>query len=102
MDVRIGGTTCGTEVASGSGMAIEVANNPKVAMHVGKTRLICLGDDSPSTSIQDFVWKSSDSSLAAVSSYGTITAKKTGKITITGTYKYNPYYKVVIVIDIID
>lgn len=101
MDVRVGGTTCGTEVTSEFGSVIEVSNNPKVTIHVYKTRLICLGEDSPSASIQDFTWKSNNTNIATVSSYGTITAKHTGTVTITGTYKYNTSYKVVIVIEVI-
>lgn len=101
MDVRVGGTTSGTEVSSGKGNAIVVSENPQVTIHSGYTRLICLGDDSPTTSIQDFIWTSIDPNIASVSSFGTITANKTGTVTITGTYKYNPYYKVVISVEVI-
>ena len=101
MDVRVGGTISGTEVTSGSGIVIPVSYNPEVTIHRNKTRLICLGDDSPSTSIQDFAWESSNSSIASVSSFGTITANITGEVIITGTYKYNSYYKVIILVKVV-
>ena len=101
MDVRVGGTISGTEVTSGSGVAIDVSESPYVTMHVDNTRLICLGDDSPSTSIQDFTWISSDTNKATVSAFGTITAKGVGIVVITGEYKYNSYYKVFIEVEVI-
>ena len=97
----MGGTISGTEVTSGSGVAIDVSESPYVTMHVDNTRLICLGDDSPSTSIQDFTWISSDTNKATVSAFGTITAKGVGIVVITGEYKYNSYYKVFIEVEVI-
>lgn len=101
MDVRTGGTISGTEVTSGLGSQIFVSNNPQVTMHKQKTRLICLGEDSPTTSIQDFIWTTSDSTIATVSTFGTVTAHKVGVVTITGVYKYNSNYKVVIEIEVV-
>lgn len=101
MDVRTGGTISGTEVTSNLGEPISVSNSPEVTMHTQKTRLICLGEDSPTTSIQDFIWTTSDSSIATVSTFGTITAHKVGVVTITGVYKYNSNYKVVIEIEVV-
>ncbi|MGI6710372.1 MAG: Ig-like domain-containing protein [Bacilli bacterium] len=103
MDVRIGGTISGTEVTSGLGVPIQVSENPDVSIHVGKTRLICLGEDSPSSSIQDFTWNTSDASVASVSVYGTIIANSasSNKVIITGIYKYNQYFRVYIEIKVI-
>ena len=102
MDVRIGGTVSGTEVTSGLGEQISVSNSPDVTVHINKTRLICLGGDSPTTSIQDFIWESSNTNIATVSIYGTITGRTVGDVTITGVYKYNSYYRVVINLEVIN
>lgn len=103
MDCRTGGTISGTEVTSGLGETIPISNNNSiVTIHKNKTRLICVGSDSPTTSVQDFNWSTSDSSIATVSAYGTIIAKsQLGTITITGIYKYNNYYKIIITIKVI-
>ena len=100
MDVRTGGTSSGSEVTSGLGQPIPVATNPEVTIHTDKTRLICLGDDSPTSSIQDFDWISDKEYIASVSSFGTITAHKVGIVIITGIYKYNPNYLVEIVVEV--
>lgn len=106
MDVRIGGTISGTEVTSGKGNAIPVGVNPEVTIHRGYTRLICLGEDSPTTSVQDFNWEvmrqlPSDTGMVSVSSFGTVTATQEGFVTIKGTYKYNPNYIVYIRVQVI-
>lgn len=101
MDVRVGGTTSGTEVTSGLGDVIPVGVNPEVTIHRGYNRLICLGSDSPSASIQDFTWTSSNTNIATVSAYGTVGGVSSGTVVITGVYKYNQNYMVVIEITII-
>lgn len=105
MDVRIGGTISGTEVKSGKGNAILVATNPEVSIHRGYTRLICLGEDSPTTSVQDFNWQvireTDDTGMVTVSSFGTITGTQEGYVTIKGKYKYNPNYIIYIRIQVI-
>ncbi|MCM1259531.1 MAG: Ig-like domain-containing protein [Prevotella sp.] len=106
MDVRIGGTISGTEVTSGKGQAIPVGINPEVTIHRGYTRLICLGEDSPTTSVQDFEWQvirqlPNDTGMVTVSSFGTITGTQEGFVTIKGTYKYNPNYTIYIRIEVI-
>ena len=105
MDVRIGGTISGTEVTSGKGNAIPVSTNPEVSIHRGYTRLICLGEDSPTTSVQDFNWQvireTDDTGMVTVSSFGTITGTQEGYVTIKGTYKYNPNYTIYIRIQVI-
>lgn len=98
-DVRTGGTIAGTEVTSGKGDAISVASNPDVSIHVTYTRLICLGSDSPNSSVQAFNWTAyreydTDTGMVNVSQYGTITGTTSGWVTIEGTYKYNSRYKV--------
>lgn len=102
MDVRVGGTTSGTEVTTGLGNEIPVSFNPLVTMHISKTRLICLGSDSPTTSIQDFIWSSSDLNIASVSIFGTITSHRVGNVTIYGVYKYNNNFRVSIEINVIN
>lgn len=98
-DVREGGTIAGTEVTNGKGDAISVASNPYVSIHVTYTRLICLGSDSPNSSVQAFNWRAyreydTDTGMVNVSQFGTITGITTGWVTIEGTYKYNSRYKV--------
>lgn len=61
-----------------------------------------MGNDSPSSSIQDFIWVSNTPTIASVSAYGTITANRSGSVTITGTYKYNPNYIVEIYIEVLN
>ena len=69
---------------------------------MGYKWLICFEYNSPTDSIQDFVWTSSDNDIATVSAYGTITAKnKTGVVTITGVYKYNSKFIATIIINLV-
>ncbi len=97
-DVRTGGTISGTEVTSGKGAAISVGYNPYVSIHVTYTRLICLGSDSPNSSVQSFNWRAyregDDTGMVNVSQFGTITGVTSGWVTIEGTYKYNSRYKI--------
>ena len=101
MDVRESGTISGTEVTSGLGSTISVTYNPTVTIHTNKTRLICLGLDSPTSSIQDYTWTSENDYYAQVSSFGTIFANHSGTVTISGINKYNSRYRVSIIITII-
>ena len=101
MDVRVGGTISGTEVTSGKGSAIAVSSSPSVSIHKGYTRLICLGDDSPNSSVQAFTWTAyrehnTDTGMVTVSQFGTITGTTSGWVTVKGVYKYNPNYEVYI------
>lgn len=97
-DVRTGGTISGTEVTSGKGAAISVSYNPYVSIHVTYTRLICLGSDSPNSSVQSFNWRAyreeDDTGMVNVSQFGTITGVTSGWVTVEGTYKYNSRYKI--------
>lgn len=106
MDVRMDGTLTGSEVTSGKGNSIPVDNHPEVTIHIGYTRLICLGADSPNSSIQDFTWtvvqEEKDTGMVTVSSYGTIKGTQAGTITVKGTYKYNPNYQVSIRIQVVN
>ena len=45
--------------------------------------------DSPTTSVQDFIWYSSNEAVVTVSEFGTILAIGEGKAYIYETYKYN-------------
>lgn len=84
----------GTYVSSGLGTAGETD------LKVGYTRLISLASDAPVNVIQNYIWTSSDPSIADISSYGTITANKVGTVVITGVYKYNNRYVAYITITI--
>lgn len=99
-DIREDGTISGTEVTSGLGNVIEVAQFPDVTIHKGYTRLICLGDDSPNSSIQSFTWtayqEEGDNGMVTVSSFGTIQGTVSGWVTVKGVYKYNSNYEVYI------
>lgn len=95
-DKRVLGTPYGTEVSENNG---EIGD---VLIHKGYTRLICFEANSPTDSIQDFVWTSSDEEIATVSAYGTITARnKSGVVTITGVYKYNNTFIATIIIYVV-
>lgn len=104
MDVR-GDGSYGTEVQYNLGNVINVSYLPGVTIHVGYTRLICLGHDSPSSTIQHFNWtldrKEGETGNVTVSQYGTVTATRTGTITIKGTYRYNTRFVVYITITVI-
>ncbi|MBR2138088.1 MAG: leucine-rich repeat protein, partial [Bacilli bacterium] len=100
-DVREGGTTSGTEVTSGLGEKISITEDPCVSIHKGYTRLICLGEDSPNSSVQAFTWTAyrehnTDTGMVTVSQFGTITGTTSGWVTVKGVYKYNPNYEVYI------
>ena len=105
MDVRDGGIV-GTEITSGKGMMIPVSVNPVVTIHVGYNRLICLGDDSPNSSLQSFSWSviNSDGTLppVRVSQYGTITGLSTGTAVIRGIYRYNQRFIIEINITVLN
>lgn len=106
MDVRTEGTISGTEITSGKGEAIPIGVNPEVTIHQGYTRLICLGNDSPSSNIQDYEWtvlqEEGDTGMVTVSSYGTMTGTQEGYVTVKGIYKYNPNYQVSICVQILN
>lgn len=97
-DVRKNGPQCGTDVSENNQTPYDIANYTQTFnLHVGKTKLICLGSDSPSPYLQHFNWVSNDESIG-VSGFGTILGLKiTGReCTVTGTYKYNQRFKVII------
>ncbi len=101
MDVRETSPITGNEVTTGKGYPIPVSTSPTVVIHKSNTRLICLGNDSPSKIIQDFTWTSLDPSVAVVSQYGTITGYHSGETKILGVYKYNPRFKVEIILVVV-
>lgn len=70
-------------------------------IHVGYTRAICFLEGSPTNSIQDFVWSSSNSSIATVTSFGMINGVSSGTVIITGHYKYNSNFTATIEITVI-
>lgn len=99
-DCRESSPYYGTEVSSGKGVP------GGRTIHVGYTRLICFDTSdsnhlSPSGSLQDYIWTSSDNSIATVSSFATITGKSVGTVVITGVYKYNPRFTATITIEVI-
>lgn len=104
MDVRDSGDQ-GTEVTKKNENVIPINVLPDVTVHIGYTRLICLGDDSPTNMIQHFIWSTTndddDTGEATVSQFGTITGKKAGYVTIKGVYKYNRKYVIYISIQVI-
>ena len=59
-------------------------------IHIGNTRLLFLGEDAPIDiydSRLDYIWTSSDPSIATVSKYGTVFARSHGIVTITASIK---------------
>lgn len=101
-DVRNNGPRSGTQVTILQSPQLIVAHyNENIEINVGYTRLICLGNDSPSNIIQNFDWTSSDSNVASVSIYGTVMGLSPGYTTIQGVYKYDNRFKVTISIEVI-
>ena len=101
LDCRANGVSAGTEVTSGKGERIPIDQysvETVFSIHRNHTRLICIGSDSPTSYLQDFLWESSDSSKVYVSSYGTIMGINPtdgdNYVTITGIYKYNSRYRI--------
>lgn len=94
-DMRSDPVLVGTEVSSGRG---EINGT---TIHLGYTRYASLTTDAPSSFIQDYIWESSNTNIAKVSTYGTITAVGVGNVTITCTYKYNSNYIGTLIIQVI-
>lgn len=94
-DSRPDPTHNGTEVSLLGGLPGEKT------IHIGYTRVICFSNGAPSTIIQDYIWQSSDSSIATVDNYGKVRALKSGIVTITCLYKYNNNYIGTIVITVL-
>jgi hypothetical protein len=99
-DKRESSPFAGSEVNSGKGYP------GKKTIHIGYTRLLCFDNSdptqlAPSSSIQDYTWISSNSSIASVSSYGTITANGVGVAEIIGYYKYNSNFTAKIEITVV-
>lgn len=100
LDVRENVSSQGSFVSQYGGLPLNVNNYDGTFMcpiTINTTRLICLGGDSPSPYLQNFVWTSSSNSVI-VSSFGTITAIEQfdSIVTITGVYKYNERFIVTI------
>lgn len=76
----------GTEVRENNGFR---GDN---TIHVGFTRSICIVENGPTNIRQDYIWKSSDSSIATVDQYGIVRGYKPGTVTITCINKANPSY----------
>lgn len=76
----------GTEVTMNNG---DYNNN---IITIGYTRNSYLDNNAPSSSRLDYYWSSSNTNIAKVSSYGTITAKSVGIVVITAIYKANNNY----------
>lgn len=57
---------------------------------------------SPSTASQQLTWKSSNTSVATVSSSGLVTAKKVGKVTVTVSSKRKSSIKKTLTINVVD
>lgn len=69
-------------------------NNKKITLRKGKTKRLKLKNASGKIK-----WKSNKQSVATVSKKGLVKAKKTGKATITATYRNKKYKCVVTVIN---
>jgi len=90
-DTRPGGDQ-GTEVTSGLG------SPGGRTIHIGMTRHMSFTGQVPSPLIQDYIWVSSDPSIATVSQFGTVTAVRPGTVTITSVFRYNQRFSGSIVI----
>lgn len=102
LDVRNNGDSSGTEVDLNGGIKYSIGNHTEIiTIGEGYTRYICLGNDSPSQILQHFVWES-NSECVYVSQFGTILGMKKSDeyCTITGTYKFNSKFKVIINISV--
>lgn len=76
----------GTEVRFNNGIRGEIT------IHQSYTRSICIVGNGPTNIRQDYIWQSSNSSIASVNQYGIVTGYKAGTVTITCINKANPSY----------
>ena len=76
--------TCTVKVSNVSAGKITL-DKTKATMRVGKTLTLKATITPANTTDKKVTWKSSDKKIATVSSSGKITAKNTGKVTITAT-----------------
>lgn len=78
--------TYGTEVRFNNGIRGEIT------IYQGYTRSICIVGNGPTNIRQDYIWQSSNSSIASVNQYGIVTGYKAGTVTITCINEANPSY----------
>lgn len=76
-------------------------NAGETIVHVGYTRSICIVSGGPTNIRQDYVWTSSDNSIATVDIYGIVHGVSKGTVTITCINKYDDSYIGTIVITVI-
>ena len=66
-----------------------------IDMEIGETREIVLTDECPSLIVQSYTWNTTSEQICSVGFY-TIVKVGDGNAVITGTYKYNNTYQVII------
>lgn len=76
-------------------------NNVKIALDktVSAIGIVTLSDDTKNSNV---IWESSDSNIATVDESGKIIAKKVGVTTIVAKYKFNPIFKGIINLEVLD
>lgn len=74
--------------------------NDNLNISVGESKVISLPSNVPYNYNQYYQWSSSDTTIATVSSFGTVKGIKSGTVIITGVYRLNPRVKITIVVNI--
>ena len=72
-----------------------------IDLHVGDVYQITADSKWPSTTIQNFTWTCSDSSVALVSLWGTIRPQASGSVVIQGHYNLNERYYIILRVNVI-
>lgn len=85
----------GTEVRLNGGQA------GGTTISVGYTRSICIIENGPTNIRQDYIWSSSNTSIATVDQYGIVHAKSSGIVTIKCVNKYDNSYIGEIIITVV-
>lgn len=85
----------GTEVRKNGG---QIGGN---TITVGYTRSICIMENGPTNIRQDYIWRSSNNSVATVDQYGIVYAQSAGTAIITYVNKYDNRYVGTIVIYVV-
>lgn len=77
------------EKLNGTEVRLNGGSSGSNIIHIGYTRSICIIANGPSNIRQDYIWTSSDSSIASIDKYGIVHARSKGIVEIKCVNKYD-------------